>query len=693
MAKSLVIVESPAKAKTISKFLGRNYRVKASVGHVRDLPKSKLGIDIDENFEPNYITIRGKGPVIKELKSEAKKVDKVYLATDPDREGEAISWHLSHILNLDEDDEIRIEFNEITKEAVKNAIKNPRKINKNLVDAQQARRVLDRLVGYKISPLLWKKVKKGLSAGRVQSITTKLVCDREKEIEEFDPKEYWSIDAEFLKSRKKFTGSFYGIEEDSKEKKLEINNESEVDAIMEKLKREKYTVKSIKKGKRKRNPYSPYTTSSLQQDASKKINFSTKKTMIVAQQLYEGVDIKGEGSIGLVTYIRTDSTRISNEAREKVAEYIVDKYGEQYLGEGVAKKKKGKEGQDAHEAIRPTYVDKDPETIKDSLSREQYRLYKMIWERFVASQMSSAEFETLNISIKAGDYIFRSSGSLIMFDGFLKLYKLDDTKDVILPELEEGEELKLQKLDPKQHFTQPPPRYSEATLVKTLEELGIGRPSTYAPTISTILARGYVVLEKKSFVPTELGLIVTELLEEYFKDILDQEFTANLERDLDRIELGEKVWKETVSNFYGSFKKELEIAEEEMKNVEIKDEETDILCEKCGRNMVIKMGRYGKFLACPGYPECKNAKPLVSDIGVDCPKCEGGKISERRSKKGRVFYGCTNYPDCDFVSWDKPIDRKCPECDHILLEKNTKKKKKVVCSNPECKYMEESELE
>ncbi|OHW62748.1 DNA topoisomerase 1 [Andreesenia angusta] len=692
MAKSLVIVESPAKAKTISKFLGRNYKVKASVGHVRDLPKSKLGIDIEENFEPNYITIRGKGPVIKELKSEAKKADKVYLATDPDREGEAISWHLSYILGLDEDKDIRIEFNEITKDAVKNAIKNPRKINRNLVDAQQARRVLDRLVGYKISPLLWKKVKKGLSAGRVQSIATKIICDREKEIDDFDPKEYWSIDAEFIKDRKKFSGSFYGVEESGKEKKLEIPNEEEASKIMEVLKREKYNVKSIKKGKRKRNPYAPYTTSSLQQDASKKINFSTKKTMIVAQQLYEGVDIKGEGSVGLVTYIRTDSTRVSSEAKEKVSEYILEKYGQEYLGQGtVSKKSKG--GQDAHEAIRPTYVDKDPETIKESLSKEQYKLYKMIWDRFVASQMTPAEFETLNISIKAGDYIFRASGSRILFDGFLKLYKLDDTKDVILPELEEGEELKLQKLDPKQHFTQPPPRYSEATLVKTLEELGIGRPSTYAPTISTILARGYVALEKKAFMPTELGLIVTELLEQYFKDILDQEFTANLEGNLDKIELGEKDWKDIVSDFYGSFRKELEIAEEEMKNVEIKDEVTDIICEKCGRNMVIKMGRYGKFLACPGYPECQNAKPLISDIGIECPKCEDGKIAERRSKKGRVFYGCTNYPECDFVSWDKPIDRKCPECGEILLEKATKKKKKIICSNSECNYSEEHSLD
>lgn len=692
MAKSLVIVESPAKAKTISKFLGRNYKVKASVGHVRDLPKSKLGIDIEENFEPNYITIRGKGPVIKELKSEAKKADKVYLATDPDREGEAISWHLSYILGLDEDKDIRIEFNEITKDAVKNAIKNPRKINRDLVDAQQARRVLDRLVGYKISPLLWKKVKKGLSAGRVQSIATKIICDREKEIDDFDPKEYWSIDAEFIKDRKKFSGSFYGVEESGKEKKLEIPNEEEANKIMEVLKKEKYKVKSIKKGKRKRNPYAPYTTSSLQQDASKKINFSTKKTMIVAQQLYEGVDIKGEGSVGLVTYIRTDSTRVSNEAKEKAAEYILENYGKEYLGSGTAKKQ-SKGGQDAHEAIRPTYVDKDPETIKDSLSREQYRLYKLIWDRFVASQMSPAEFETLNISIKSGEYILRASGSRVIFDGFLKLYKLDDTKDVILPELEEGEELKLQKLDPKQHFTQPPPRYSEATLVKTLEELGIGRPSTYAPTISTILARGYVALEKKAFVPTELGLIVTELLEEYFKDILNQEFTANLESNLDKIELGEKAWKEIVSDFYKSFRKELEIAEEEMKNVEIKDEETDVICEKCGRNMVIKMGRYGKFLACPGYPECQNAKPLISDIGVDCPKCEDGKIAERRSKKGRVFYGCTNYPECDFVSWDKPIDRKCPECGEILLEKTTKKKKKIICSNSECNYSEEHSLD
>ncbi|KNF08803.1 DNA topoisomerase 1 [Gottschalkia purinilytica] len=690
MAKSLVIVESPAKAKTISKFLGRNYKVKASVGHVRDLPKSKLGINIDEYFEPEYITIRGKGPVIKELKSEAKKVDKVFLATDPDREGEAISWHLANILQIDDSEQVRIEFNEITKNAIQNAIKKPRKINKDLVDAQQARRVLDRLVGYKISPLLWKKVKKGLSAGRVQSIATKLVCDREKEIEQFEPKEYWTIDATLSKGKSKYVASFYGKKTNNKEEKVELSTKEQVDDIISLVSKEKFIVEDVKKGKRKRNPYLPYTTSSLQQDAHKRIGFSTKKTMIIAQQLYEGIDVKGEGSIGLISYIRTDSTRISEEAIKNVKEFVNNEYGKEYVSTEKRKSKK-KDIQDAHEAIRPTSVFRTPESIKESLSKDQYKLYKLIWDRFVASQMSPALYETLTIKISAGDYIFKCSGSKIVFEGFLKVYNItDEDKDIILPDLKVGEESKLIKLDPKQHFTQPPPRYTEASLVKTLEELGIGRPSTYAPTISTILSRGYVVLEKKSFVPTELGSLVTDLLIDYFKNIINEEFTADMEESLDKIEEGELEWKKVIESFYNNFKKDLEIAENEISKIEIKEEETDVLCEKCGRNMVVKLGRYGKFLACPGYPECKNAKPFVEDLGIDCPKCDG-KIVERRSKKGRKFFGCSNYPECDFVSWDKPIDEKCPKCNNLLMEKNTKKGKTIKCINNECDYKKQTD--
>ncbi len=689
MAKNLVIVESPAKAKTISKFLGRNYKVAASVGHVRDLPKSKLGVDIEENFNPNYITIRGKGPVIKELKAEAKKADKIFLATDPDREGEAISWHLAYILGLENDDNIRVEFNEITKDTIKEAIKKPRKINQDLVDAQQARRVLDRLVGYQISPILWKKVKRGLSAGRVQSVATKIICDREKEIEEFEPVEYWSIETTNKKGNKKYTSNFYGKLENGKETKMELPDRKTVDEVLDHIKEKDFIVENIKTGSRTRNPYPPHTTSSLQQDASRKLGFSTKKTMMVAQQLYEGIDVKGKGTIGLVTYIRTDSTRLSNEAINKSKEFITTEFGEEYLGKGArARRRSDVESQDAHEAIRPTDIFNHPDDIKESLSRDQYRLYKLIWSRTVASQMAPAKFKTMGISIKAGDYIFRSNGSQIAFEGFLKVYGDDNPKDVILPVLEEGEKVKVEKIDPKQHFTQPPPRYTEASLVKLLEELGIGRPSTYAPTISTILSRGYVFLEKKAFVPTELGIIVTELLEEYFKDILDKEFTADLEKELDKVSTGNAEWKETISNFYEKFSKDLAIAEEEMKDVELKDEVTDEICEKCGRNMVIKMGRYGKFLACPGYPECKNAKPIVKDMGIECPKCEDGKVVERRSKKGRIFYGCSEYPKCEFVSWDKPIKDKCPKCESMLFSKYSKKGDKVYCSNIDCDFEE-----
>lgn len=678
MAKTLVIVESPAKAKTIGKFLGSKYKIKASVGHVRDLPKSKLGIDIEDEFKPRYITIRGKGEILSELKKEVKKADKVLLATDPDREGEAISWHLANALKIDDSESIRIEFNEITKTAIKKAVKSPRKINYNLVDAQQARRILDRLVGYKISPLLWKKIRKGLSAGRVQSVATKLICDREREVEKFEPKEYWTIDAILNRDKLKMPASFVGILENGKPKKVELNNEDEVKNILSGIDKDNFSVHEVKKTSKKRNPYKPYTTSSLQQDAFNRLNFPTKKTMRIAQQLYEGIELKKkEGAVGLISYIRTDSTRVSQEATEKAKEYIVDQFGEEYYGTAKKPKKsnskKKSDIQDAHECIRPTYVDKSPADIKEFLSRDQYRLYNLIWQRFVSSQMSPSEIESTSIKTVSQKYVFKSNYSKVLFDGFTKVYKVtveDKTKKTV--KLDKGDKLSAQEIEPKQHFTQPPPRFSEATLVKTMEELGIGRPATYAPIISTILGRNYVVLENKYLAPTELGFIVTDLLEDYFKNIMNEEFTAKMEQDLDKVEEGSLSWVEVVSNFYDNFKVDLEIAEKEIEAIEIKDEETDILCDKCGRNMVIKMGRYGKFLACPGYPECKNTKPIVKDIGVKCPEC-GGDIVQRRSKRGRTFYGCSNYPECNFVTWNMPVKDKCPNCDGMLVKKGGKK--------------------
>ncbi|MTI69984.1 MAG: type I DNA topoisomerase [Firmicutes bacterium] len=681
MAKSLVIVESPAKAKTIGKFLGKKYKIKASVGHVRDLPKSKLGIDIEDNFNPRYITIRGKGPVLSELKKEAKKVDEIYLATDPDREGEAISWHLATALGLDKTGKNRIEFNEITKSAIQKAIKNPRDIDMKLVDAQQARRILDRLVGYKISPLLWRKVRKGLSAGRVQSVVTKLICDREKEIKKFEPKEYWSINLFLNKNGKDFEASFYGKKINNKNKKIEINNEDEVNEIIKNIEKGTFIVNKVKRGTKRRNPYSPFTTSSLQQEASKKIGFSTKKTMRIAQQLYEGIDIKGKGTTGLITYIRTDSIRISNEALSQSKDFILKEYGEKYYS-GKKRKGKKKDIQDAHEAIRPTSVFNTPNYLKKSLTKDQYKLYQLIWKRFVASQMKPAIFDTLSVRINCNDYIFKASGSKIKFDGFLKVYDTGNKKDKIdIPDLKENEKLDLTKIDPKQHFTKPPARYSEASLVKTLEELGIGRPSTYAPTISTILSRGYVNIENKYFVPTDLGILVTEILEEHFTNIVNKKFTAEMEENLDKIEEGNLKWKKVIKDFYEDFKLVLEAAEKEMKEIEIKDEETDVICEKCGRNMVIKHGRYGKFLACPGYPDCKNTKPILKEVGVKCPKCKDGDVIQRRSKKGRKFYGCSNYPDCDFISWDKPVEKKCPECNSFMVKKTPKKGSYLKCTN------------
>jgi DNA topoisomerase-1 len=684
----LVIVESPAKAKTISKILGRNYKVVASVGHVRDLPKSRLGVEIENDFEPDYINIRGKGPLIKDLKKEAKKADKVFLATDPDREGEAISWHLAYILGLDENEKYRVEFNEITKERIKQAIKSPRNLDKNLVDAQQARRILDRLVGYKISPLLWKKIKKGLSAGRVQSVAVKLICDRESEIDEFIPVEYWTIKALLNKDEQGFESNFYGVEKNGKDEKLKINSKSESDSILKELKKNEFIVNEVKKGKRKRNPYPPYTTSTMQQDASKKLGFSTKKTMMVAQQLYEGIDLKKGGITGLITYMRTDSTRVSNEAMSVARSYIENKFGKEYSNGGRSYSNKSKkETQDAHEGIRPTYIDHSPDDIKDYLNKDQYRLYKMIWSRFMGSQMKEALYNTLNVRIMNGQYVFRSNGSQLVFPGFLTIYSTTDeeTSDMALPTMNKGDILDLDKLEPKQNFTQPPARFTEASLIKLMEEMGIGRPSTYSPTISTILSRGYVVLEKKSFYPTELGLLVNELLTEYFTHVVNEKFTANLEDELDDIASGSTFWKEVVRDFYKDFHKELVIAEEEIDKIEIEDEVSDVICEKCGRNMVVKHGRFGKFLACPGYPECKNTKPIVDKIEVPCPKC-GGDVVRKRSKKGRVFYGCNNYPDCDFVSWDEPVKEKCPDCNGPMVIKRLKSRTTVKCVDSNCGY-------
>lgn len=685
MAKSLVIVESPAKAKTIEKFLGKShYTVKASVGHVRDLPKSQLGVDIENNFEPKYINIRGKGDVIKELKKEAKKAKKVYLATDPDREGEAISWHLSYILNIDEEEKCRIEFNEITKDAIKKAIKSPRNINLNLVDAQQARRVLDRLLGYQISPILWQKVRKGLSAGRVQSVTTKLICEREEEIKAFEPKEYWSI--ELIASNKEennLTLKFYGKDNE----KIELENEEQVKEILKTIENGNLVVTKIESRSRRKSAPKPYTTSVLQQDAANKLYFTTKKTMMVAQELYEGIDVKGEGTVGLISYIRTDSKRISEEAREKAKGYIIESIGENYYKDHAkdSKGKKEKKVQDAHEAIRPTSVDRTPDSIKDSLSKEQYKLYNLIWRRFVASQMEDSVFDVLNVECKIEDLIFKATGSKLKFDGYTKIYNFTEREDKILPSLDEGEILKIQEYNPQQHFTSPPPRYTEASLVKTLEELGIGRPSTYAPTITTILNREYVEKDGASLVPTELGIIVTKILDENFQKFMEVDFTADMESQLDQIEEGNVEWKKVVEEFYSPLAEAIRVAIEKIEKVNM-DEETDEICELCGSNMVIKYGRFGKFMACKNYPECKNTKPIVSKIGVKCPKCKEGDIIMRKSKKKKVFYGCSNYPDCDFVAWNKPVEEPCEVCGSYMYEKYSKSGTKIVCSNKECKH-------
>lgn len=689
MAQNLVIVESPAKAKTIKKFLGKNFKVEASMGHIRDLPKSQLGVDLENDFEPKYITIRGKGEIINKLKKEAKNADKIFLATDPDREGEAISWHLAQVLDIDQNTPCRIEFNEITGQAIKNAVKKPRPIDMNLVDAQQARRVLDRVVGYKISPLLWRKIKKGLSAGRVQSVATRIICEREKEIQEFIPEEYWDLTANFTKlgQEQSLEAKFYG----KSGNKMDIKTEEQIKILMEELKKVNYHVESVKLGTKKRNPAPPFTTSTLQQEAYRKLGFTAQKTMMIAQQLYEGVDIKGEGAVGLVTYIRTDSTRISSEAQEDARNFILARYGKEYVPEKPNQFKGRKNVQDAHEAIRPTSVMRDPENVKSSLKRDQYRLYKLIYERFLASQMTPAVFETMSIDIQGGDYLFKAKGSRKIFQGYSIIYEEgndegQEEKDINLPKLEEGEKLLLKEMVPAQHFTQPPPRYTEASLVKTLEEMGIGRPSTYAPIISTITVRGYVAKENKSLVPTELGFIVNDLMMEYFPDIVDYKFTADMEEQLDGVEEGKRDWRSIIRDFYVPFQNLLERADEKIAKIKIEDEKSDVECDKCGAKMVIKMGRYGKFLACPNFPECRNTKPLIEELDVSCPKC-GGKIVIRRTKKGKKFYGCDNYPQCDFVSWDPPAKERCPKCGSYMVEKSKYGRDKIIlCSNRECGY-------
>ena len=675
MPNKLIIVESPAKANTIKKFLGGNYKVMASMGHIRDLPKSKLGVDIEHDFEPEYINIRGKGDLIKSLKKEAKNASKVYLATDPDREGEAIAWHLSHILEIPQDAVCRVTFNEITKETVQKSIKEPRKIDMNLTDAQQARRVLDRIVGYKISPILWKKVKRGLSAGRVQSVAVKLIVDREEEIEKFIPQEYWNIYAILIEpnSNKKFEAKFYGKDG----KKLEINNEKDVEQILKQIENGKYIVDDVKKGEKKRTPAPPFTTSTMQQEASRKIGFTLKKTMSVAQGLYEGVKVTERGTVGLITYMRTDSTRISEEARHAAKNYIEETYGKSYYENRYYKTKQN--SQDAHEAIRPTYIDLTPEKIKNDLTPDQYKLYRLIYNRFIASQMSAAVYDTVSANINVNSYNFKASGQTLKFKGFMTLYveTLDNEKeetDESIPELVVGQEVIKEKLEPKQSFTEPPPRYTEASLVKALEEKGIGRPSTYSPTITTILERHYIQKEQKQLVPTELGKVVNTILTENFTDIINVEFTAKIEEDFDEIAEGKESWKEVIREFYGPFEKEVEKVDKELEHVKIEDEVTDIPCDKCGRMMVIKYGRYGKFLACPGYPECKNAKPLIENIDVPCPVC-GAKVQVRKTKRGKKYYICENNPkSCNYISWNKP---KVGEAWSPEIEKETNKAKRA----------------
>ena len=684
MAKYLVIVESPSKANTIKKYLGKDYKVMASMGHIVDLPKSQLGVEIENNFKPKYITIRGKGELLTKLKKEAKTASKVYLATDPDREGEAISWHIANALELDKKAKNRITFNEITKTAVKDSLKSARVLDMDLVDAQQARRVLDRIVGYQISPLLWKNVKKGLSAGRVQSVVTKLICDREEEIDKFNPVEYWTISATLKKGKDKFEAKFYG----NKKGKLEISNQAEADKILNVIKNCDFVVTNVKEAEKEKYPAPPFTTSTLQQEASRKLGFVTKRTMSVAQGLYEGVEIKGHGSVGLITYMRTDSLRISHEAGVAAKAYLSQNFEKQYIPSYMPQYKTKKNAQDAHEAIRPTDVFLTPAIVKDSLKPEQYKLYKLIWERFVASQMTNAVYDTSSAVIDAGGYVFKSSGSRIKFAGFTKIYEegTDDVKDKEskLPKLDEGEILEVKEIEPKQNFTAPPSRYTEASLIKTMEENGVGRPSTYAPTLSTILDRGYVIKEQKSLKPTDLGKIVNEKMVKHFEDIVDIEFTAKMENDLDSVEEG-KNWTDIMSEFYKHFEESLKKAENGMERVKIEDEESDVICEKCGRTMVIKQGRFGKFLACPGFPACRNTKTIAKETGVNCPKC-GGMILEKKSQKGKKYYGCENNPTCDFMIWGEPQKEKCPKCGGLLEKGSFRGPKKIKCTNKDCDY-------
>lgn len=690
MAKYLVIVESPAKVKTIKKFLGPNYEVAASNGHVRDLPKSTMGIDIEHDFEPKYITIRGKGDVLAKLRKEVKKADKVYLATDPDREGEAISWHLANALKLEDKDINRISFNEITKNAVKASIKEPRKIDMNLVDAQQSRRILDRMVGYSISPLLWEKIKRGLSAGRVQSVALRIICDREDEINAFIPEEYWTLDADIRVEgeKKNISARFYG----NSDGKIDIKSEKQMKEILESLKNQKFVVDSVKKTKRSRKAPLPFTTSTLQQEASKQLNFSTQKTMRLAQQLYEGIDTEEYGTIGVITYLRTDSTRVADEAEKLAAEYINENYGKKYLVEGRHASGSNKKIQDAHEAIRPTDISLYPAKIKESLSRDQFRLYQLIWKRFTASQMADAEYEMTSVKIKAGDYYFTVSASKLIFDGFMSVYAdNDDDKqenNLLVGGIDENSRIEVADFDSKQHFTQPPAHYTEATLVKTMEELGIGRPSTYAPTITTIIARRYVSRENKNLYVTELGEAVNMVMKKAFPSIVDVNFTANMESLLDKVGEGVVNWKTVISNFYPDLDEAVKNAEKELEEINIEDEVSDVKCDLCGRQMVIKYGPHGKFLACPGFPECRNTKPYLEKAGVKCPLC-AGEVVIKKTKKGRRFFGCENNPECEFISWQKPSDKKCPKCGSYMVEKGSK----IVCSNEHCGYVEENSKE
>ena len=676
--KKLVIVESPSKAKTIGKYLGRTYKVVASLGHVRDLPKSRMGVEIDNNYQPDYISIRGKGDVIKELRRDARNAKAVYLASDPDREGEAIAWHVSNLLKMDYTAKNRVTFNEITKDAVKEAFKEPRAINMDLVDAQQARRVLDRLVGYSISPILWKKVKKGLSAGRVQSVALNLIIQREKEIRNFKPEEYWTIDAEFAKGREQFKASFYG----ENGKKMALGNNDAVQAVLRKLDRQKmFNIDNVERKERRRQPQPPFTTSTMQQDANRRLKFRTRKTMMAAQQLYEGINIGEGAAVGLITYMRTDSTRIAGIAKHEASQFIHEEYGAEYAATKPIKGKLPEGAQDAHEAIRPTSVFRTPAKMKKYLTPDQYKLYNLIWCRFVASQMTAEVIDTMTVTITQNNVNFRANGSKVKFKGFTKVYKRGTEKDNVLPNLEVGDQVKMVNDDPAQHFTQPPARFTEAALVKTLEENGVGRPSTYAPTLDTIQRRYYVRLVSRHFEPTELGEIVNDLIEKNFPEIVNVKFTADVEGDLDKIEEGKKEWVKVVDDFYRPFAKEVTTAEEKVEKIPMKDELADINCDICGAPMVIRMGHYGKFVACSRFPECRNTKAIVKDTGITCPKCGQGTVVERKSKRNRTFYGCSRYPDCDFVSWDKPVGRNCPKDGHFLVEKKVKGGKQVICPN------------